>query len=68
MRVLGKLHAHRGRYIDHFDPLGSQADLIEELLGIFHSPFCVEITFQVMAIAFQSTGHHDPVSAILESF
>jgi hypothetical protein len=50
----------------HFDALTSNADLVEQVLDVFHSAFGVCITFQVMTGAFQSARHHDAVGAIFK--
>ena len=63
----GKLAAHRRRQIDHLDAAALQSDLLQQLLRVFNSPAGVEITFQVMAFAFQSTRHQHTVGAVLES-
>ena len=63
----GKLPAHGRGQVDHLDTLLFQADALEQLADVFDSPARVEITFQVMAIAFQSAGHHHAVGAIFKS-
>jgi hypothetical protein len=40
--------------------------LLQQFLRVFNSPSGVEITFQVMTFAFQSTCHQYAVGAILE--
>jgi hypothetical protein len=65
--ILSKLCALRRRQIKHLHALTTQPDLIQQLLSVLHSAFCVEITFQVMTLAFQSTGHHHTVGTVLES-
>ncbi len=62
-----ELTAHRRRQIDHLDAAALQSDLFQQFLRIFHSPAGVEITFQVMTFAFQSTRHQHAVGAVLES-
>jgi hypothetical protein len=62
-----KLAAHGRRQIDHLHALTLQTDLLQQLPGVFHAAAGVEITFQVMAVAFQSTRHHHAVGAILKS-
>jgi hypothetical protein len=51
-----ELSAHGSGNIDHLNALAFQADLFEQFTGVFHPASCVDITFQVMAVAFQSTG------------
>jgi hypothetical protein len=63
---LGKPGPHGRRHIIHEDTLLAQADFLQYLLEIFYSSFGVQITFQVMAVAFQSTGHHHAVYAPLK--
>ena len=63
----GKLAAHRRRQIDHLDAAALQSDLLQQVLRVFNSPAGVEITFQVMTFAFQSTRHQHAVGAVLES-
>ena len=62
----GELTAHRRRQIDHLDAAALQSDLLQQLLRVFDSPAGVEITFQVMTFAFQSTRHQHTVGAVLE--
>ena len=62
----GKLAAHGRGQVDHLDTLFLQANLLEEFADVFDSPPGVEITFQVMTVAFQSAGHHHAVGAVLE--
>ena len=62
-----ELAAHRRRQIDHLDAAALQSDLFHQLLRVFHSPSGVEITFQVMTFAFQSTRYQHAVGAVLES-
>ncbi len=52
----------------HLQTIGSQSDLVQQVLGVLDPAFRSQITFQVMAITDQSTGHHHPVSARFESF
>ena len=52
--------------MEHFDALSADADLVEQILYVFHSAFCVCITFQVMTGAFQSARDHDAIRAALE--
>ena len=61
----GKLAAHRRRQIDHLDAAALQSDLLQQILGVFNSPASVEITFQVMTFAFQSTRHQHAIGAAL---
>ena len=63
----GELAAHGRREVEHLDALPFQTDLFQQLGNVFHSPFGIEITFQVMTIAFQSTCNHHAVRAVLES-
>jgi hypothetical protein len=65
-RILGKLGTHRRGNIEHFDPLRLQTDLGQQFPDRVYSSFSVEITFQVMAVAGQSPGRHNPVDASLE--
>jgi hypothetical protein len=62
-----ELPAHSRRQIDHLNTATFQTDLFQQLLRVFNSPAGVEITFQVMAVAFQSTRHQHAVGAILKS-
>jgi hypothetical protein len=64
--ILGKLGAHSGGEIEHLDPFRLHADLGQQFSDRFHSSFSVEITFQVMTVAGQSAGRHNPVNAPLE--
>jgi len=60
------LGTHGCGYIDHLKTLLIKPDFFEQGLNKLNSPPSIEITFQVMTIAFQSTGHHHTISAILE--
>ena len=61
-----KLAAHRRGQIDHLHAAALQSDLLQQLLRVFNSPAGVEITFQVMTFAFQSTRYQHAVGAVLE--
>jgi hypothetical protein len=61
-----ELAAHRRRQVDHLDAAALQSDLLQQFLRVFNSPAGVEITFQVMTFAFQSTRHQHAVGAVLE--
>lgn len=63
----GELAAHGRRKVNQLDSTSLQTDLCQNLLGVFNSPAGVEITFQVMAVALQSTCYHNAIGAILES-
>jgi len=65
--VFSELSAHCRRNIHHLKTLFLKSDFFEQAVNLCYSSFCVEITFQVMTVAFQSTGDHYTVSAILES-
>jgi hypothetical protein len=52
----------------HFDALSADADLVEQLLGVFDSAFGVSITFQVMTGAFQSARDENAIRTALECF
>ena len=54
--------------MEHFDARAADADLIEQILNVFHSAFRVRITFQVMTGAFQSARDQDAIRAVLECF
>ncbi len=64
---LGELGSIRCAHKEHLQSLATQADLIEEFLGVFDSAFCVVITFQVMTSALLSAGDEDGVNAALKS-
>ena len=61
-----ELAAHRRRQIDHLHTAALQSDLLQQILRIFNSPAGIEITFQVMTFAFQSTRHQHAIGAIFE--
>ena len=65
--MIRKLSTHRRRNIHHLKTLFLKSDFFEQAVDLCHSPACIEITFQVMTVAFQSTGDHHTVCAILES-
>ncbi len=54
--------------MEHFDALTSNADFVEQVLNVFHSSFCVCVTFQVMTGPFQSARYHDAICTVLECF
>jgi hypothetical protein len=62
----GKTLPHRRRQVDQLKPLIIQPDLRQQFLRVCYSPSGIEITFQVMAIALQSTRDHHPVCTVLE--
>lgn len=62
----GKLPSHGGGDVDHLESSALKADFLQQLARVFDSPSGVQITFQVMTIALQSTGHHYAVSAALK--
>ena len=47
--------------------LGFQPDVLQHMLHVRYSPFRIEITFQVMTVAGQSTCHHDAIGTVLDS-
>ncbi len=61
-----ELAAHRRRQIDHLDAAALQSNLLQQVLCVFDSPSSVEITFQVMTFAFQSTCDQHAVRTVLE--
>ena len=61
-----ELAAHGRGQVDHLDALPLQADTLEQLANVFNSSAGLEITFQVMTIAFQSARHHHAIGAVLE--
>lgn len=63
---LGKLTTHRSRNINHFYTVAFQSNFLKSQFDGVYSSFCLEITFQVMAVARQSTCHHHTISAILK--
>jgi hypothetical protein len=64
--ILGKLGPHGRGKIEHLDPFRLQANLGQQFPDRVYSSLSVEITFQVMTIAGQSPGRHNPVNAPLE--
>jgi hypothetical protein len=42
-------------------------NFIHEFLCVFNSSSCIQITFQVMAVAFQSTSYHYAVGTIFKA-
>ncbi len=65
-RRLGKLPCHRRGEIEHLHTFGFQPDAAQHFLHVRHPAFGIEITFQVMTIAGQSTCHHDAVGTVLD--
>jgi len=63
---LGKLAAHGRRYVKHLNALDFQADLFQQFPGVFHSSFGVVITFQVMAVSWQSASYHYTIHSIFQ--
>jgi hypothetical protein len=63
---LGELRPHGGGQIRHTDPRSPQPNLVEQVGKVLDPALGVEITFQVMTIAFQSTGHQHPIRATFE--
>ena len=55
----------RGQEV-HLQPFRLQSYLIEQFLGIVHSAFGADITFQVMTCTFQSAGDEHGIRTLLE--
>jgi len=49
--VLCELWPFGGGQVEHLHALAAQPDLIQQTCGLLDSSFCVDITFQVMAVA-----------------
>src|SRR5271157_397084 len=64
--VLDEAGRHGGREVHHLEPLGADADLVEDLANAAGSLARPEIALQEVAAAFQAPGHQDPVDALLE--
>ncbi len=64
--VLCELWPFSRGQVEHLHALAAQPDLIQQTCGLLDSSLCVDITFQVMAVAVQSAGHHHAVGAVLE--
>jgi hypothetical protein len=64
--VVGELWPFGRGQVEHLHALAAQPDLVQQTGDLLDSAFCVDITFQVMAVAVQSAGHHHAVSAVLE--
>jgi hypothetical protein len=64
--VLCELWTFGRGQVEHLHALAAQTDLIQQTGDLLDSAFCVDITFQVMAVAVQSAGHHHAVGAVLE--
>jgi hypothetical protein len=62
----GKPYTHSRGEIVHLHTLTAEADLIQQSSDVLNSAFSRYITFQVMAISFQSTGDHHAVNPSLE--
>jgi len=65
---LGELRPHRGRHIEHFEAFGLEARFLEKLLRVLNSFFRAQISFQEMALAFQSPGDENRVGPLLKRF
>ena len=52
--------------MEHLDALPANANLVEQILNVFHPPFRLRITFQVMACSFQSARDQNTILAALE--
>jgi len=65
--VIGKLRPHRRGQVDHLQALGFEADFLDQAACVSNPSFCVGITFQVMAVAGQSTGDEHAVGPIFKS-
>src|SRR5271157_1018290 len=65
--ALDKRGGHRGRKVDHQQPLGADADLIEHRTYAVGAFARAQIAFQEVAAAFQAPGYQDAVDAFLES-
>lgn len=52
----------------HLQTVGSQTNLVQQALRVLDPLLRSQITFQVMAITDQSTGHHYAVGSPFESF
>lgn len=50
----------------HFQPLGFQAYLGQQSLGVVYPTLSAQITLQVMTRAFQSASYKDGVSSLLK--
>jgi hypothetical protein len=66
LRDSRELIRHGRRKVDHPQTLALEPDLLQQLTPVFHPALCVYITFQVMAIAGQSTRDQDAVGALFE--
>ena len=66
MRLGDKLAGHGRGHVEHLHPFRLQPNLRQQLLDSLYPPAGAGITFQVMAIAGQSTGHHQAVGPALE--
>ena len=51
----------------HLQAVRAKANLVQQSLCVLDPALRSQITFQVMAITDQSTGHHDSVGSLLES-
>jgi hypothetical protein len=70
MHLIGRFDKsgrHRRRHIKHMDPFRFQADLFQNFFSPTDPAFGIGITYQVMAVAGQSTRDHDAVDALLDS-
>jgi hypothetical protein len=63
---LGKLRSLRGRHVEHLEPLGLDASFCKKLLGVLNPSLCSYISFQEMALTFQSPGDEYCVGPFLE--
>jgi hypothetical protein len=63
---LGELRPHGGGHVEHLQALWLDADLFEELLGVLDPFSSFYISFQEMALAFQSPGDERGVDPLLE--
>jgi hypothetical protein len=56
-----------GREVEHFEALGFEANLFENLLGAFDAASRSEVAFLEMAPAFEAAGHYHAIDAAFKS-
>lgn len=59
--ILCELASHGCRDIYHPHPVTVYPDLCQQFVDVIHSSSCLEITFQVMAVARQSTCYQHTI-------
>jgi hypothetical protein len=64
---IGKSLPHGGRKVHHPQPVGFDANLVEDLSEKANAPFRAEVAFEKMATALQATRDKDAVGSALES-